>query len=240
MNKLNETLLRNWHAIGEQVHEIAVQAGRDPTTIRIVGVTKYGNAAVTRALAECGCLDLGESRPQSLWEKAPLLNDLPVRWHLIGHLQRNKVARTLPLVWMLHSLDSLRLAESLSMHAMSQRGTARVLLEVNLGNESAKGGFAMDQVEEALGQVSALPGITICGLMGMASLQSSHECNLDQARREFARLRTCRDQLRDRGLPEGCSLDELSMGMSGDFPAAIIEGSTILRIGSRLFEGVEV
>lgn len=238
MNNPNEIVKNNWLALVDEVAEASLQAGRSPADVCIVGVTKYVDATVTRYLVEAGCKHLGESRPQALWDKAAALSDLSPCWHLIGHLQRNKARRTLPLISLLHSLDSTRLAEELSKQAIALELVLDVLLEVNIGNEPNKGGFDFFSVQAACDTIAGFPGIRLKGLMGMATLASHHAEGMQQARREFARLRELRDTLVDRGLPPECSLNELSMGMSGDFPAAIAEGATIIRVGSRLFDGI--
>jgi pyridoxal phosphate enzyme (YggS family) len=221
----------------------AARSGRTPDEVRLVAVTKYAGLDEIRALLDAGCLDLGESRPQQLWDRAAALGDLPIRWHVIGHLQRNKVERTLPLVSLIHSLDSYRLAQaiheasSLRLHEKQPDAEsrampkARALLEVNISGESAKHGLVPGEVESFLPQLAALGNIEICGLMCMAGLEGGAE----EARREFAALRTLRDTLKPR-CPDGIDLRELSMGMSGDYEIAIEEGATIVRIGSALFE----
>ncbi|HID76472.1 MAG TPA: YggS family pyridoxal phosphate-dependent enzyme, partial [Planctomycetaceae bacterium] len=186
-----------------------------------------------RALVEAGCSLLGENRPQALWEKAAALDDLPIQWHMIGHLQRNKVRRTLPLVSMVQSADSQRLVEAIDRVAGELGLAMPILLEVNVSGEPAKHGFAPDEVERVLEQVVRYTHVEVRGLMCMAGLEGGPE----RARRDFAALRTLRDRLETVALP-AVRLDELSMGMSGDYEAAIEEGATIVRIGSALFEGV--
>ncbi len=145
-------------------------------------------------------------------------------------MQRNKVERTVPLVAMVHSLDSLRLAEAIDAAAGKLDRKMPVLLEVNISRESAKQGFAPEEIEPLLPRLIELKHIEIRGLMCMASLEGGG----DEARRDFADLRTLRDRLQA-SCPETVRLDELSMGMSGDYEIAIEEGATIVRIGSALF-----
>jgi pyridoxal phosphate enzyme (YggS family) len=153
---------------------------------------------------------------------------------MVGHLQRNKVRRTVELIDFLHSGDSERLVRAVA--EASQAGHVRlpVLLEVNVSGDAAKHGFAPGELENAFQQLVALPGIAVRGLMAMAALDST----ADTARKDFVALRELRDRLQQQA-PPGVSLDELSMGMSGDFEAAIEEGATIVRIGSLLFEGLD-
>jgi PLP dependent protein len=219
-----------WKFVCERVHEAALAAGRDPQTIRTIGVTKYVDDRLTRELFEAGCQDLGESRPQSLWDKAAALSDLEVRWHLIGHLQRNKSRRTLPLVHWIHSVDSWRIAEQLNADASLLQIKVRVMLEVNLTKDSSKTGMDQATLTHLLHRVDELPQLQVCGLMGMAGLNSP------SPRHDFAAIRQLRDDLQEE-LGTSVQLRELSMGMSGDFEDAIAEGATMIRVGSILFEG---
>jgi pyridoxal phosphate enzyme (YggS family) len=176
---------------------------------------------------------LGESRPQQIWDRAAQLADLPVRWHLIGHLQRNKVRRTLPLLSMIHSIDSLRLAEAIDETAAELSLRVPVLLEVHVSGEETKGGIEPDEIEPLLPALAKCSRLDIRGLMCMAALDGGQST----AHRDFAALRNLRDRLRA-NCPPNVRLDDLSMGMSGDYEAAIEEGATIVRVGSALFEGI--
>jgi pyridoxal phosphate enzyme (YggS family) len=227
-------LIENLAAVRGRIAEAARTAGRDPGEVRLIAVSKYVDADTTRALADAGCHDLGEARPQSLWSKAEALAGLDVTWHLIGHLQRNKIERTLPLVQLIHSVDSERLLRGIDEQATTIGRVARVLLEVNVSGESAKHGFAPAELPAALETAATLASIRVDGLMGMAGLEggaAAAEC-------DFAALRELRDRL-DGAKPAGVSLAELSMGMSGDFEIAIRHGSTMVRVGSALFEGID-
>lgn len=226
-------LAENLARIRQQIAEAAVRSGRGAADIRLVGVTKYVDTATTRALCKAGLHDLAESRPQELWKKAELLKDLPIRWHAIGHLQRNKVERTLPLISLLHSGDSLQLVEAVSAAAVKQGRIVETLLEVNISGDAAKHGFAPHELRSTLPTIAALAGIRVRGLMTMAALEGGN----DRARRDFASLRELRNDLLV-DCPPQVELQELSMGMSGDFIEAIEEGATIVRVGSALFEGV--
>jgi PLP dependent protein len=223
-------LADNLAQIRRRIAEAAARSGRAAESVTLVAVTKSASAAQARELALAGCTDLGEGRPQELWSKAAALSDLPVRWHLIGHLQRNKVERTLPLVSMIHSVDSLRLLQALDAAAESLGRTTPVLLEVNISGDAAKHGFAPAEMSERLAGISAFTRVQIRGLMAMAGLDG----DADRARVDFRNLRQLRDQLRE--FPGGANFSELSMGMSGDFEAAVEEGATIVRIGSALFD----
>ncbi len=193
-------------------------------------------------LIAAGCHDLGESRPQELWTKLAVVSEgangaaanQAVRWHLIGHLQRNKVDRTVPLVSLIHSGDSLRLLEAVDAAARQQNRRMPLLIEINVSREQSKQGFGIEEIERHLPAIAKMSAVEIRGLMCMAS----REGDLEQARREFAALRELRTRLM-KASPPNIRLDELSMGMSGDFEVAIEEGATMVRIGSALFEGID-
>ena len=219
--------------VREQIAAAAARSGRRPDEVKLIGVTKYVEAEVARELVEAGVVELGESRPQELWSKAEALADLPIRWHLIGHLQRNKIRRTLPLVACIQSADSWRLLQAIDQEAGSPGKRIDVLLEVNVSGDAAKHGFQPAEIEPLLPQIAGLQNVTVCGLMTMAALEGGPE----RAQRDFAALRELRERL-IRGCPDAVSLRELSMGMSGDFEVAIEEGATMVRVGSALFEGV--
>jgi PLP dependent protein len=233
----------NLRRVRERIARVAESCGRRTDEVTLVGVTKYVGAREAADLAAAGCMDLGEARPQELWTKAAELasvsGGLRPRWHLIGHLQRNKVRRTLLLVRLIHSVDSKRLLAEIDAEAgaLAQIGDnlsspVQLLLEVNTSGEAAKHGLAPDEIEPLLASASQFPNVAICGLMTMAALEGG----LDVAARNFAALRELRDRLRPLA-PTNVQLDELSMGMSGDFEAAIREGATIVRVGSALWEG---
>jgi pyridoxal phosphate enzyme (YggS family) len=219
--------------VRDRIANAAVAAGRTADSVTLLAVTKYVGISEVRSLVAAGCTDLGESRPQALWEKASGDDLSEVRWHLIGHLQRNKVARTLPLVASIQSVDSPRLLAAIDAAAADLERRIPVLLEVNTSGETAKHGLSPDQAEALVPNLGDYPHVEVRGLMTMAA----REGGLDVARRNFAALRRLCDRLRDQ-CPKGIDLRELSMGMSGDFEVAIAEGATIVRVGSTLFEGV--
>jgi PLP dependent protein len=235
----------NLRRVRERMARAAELSGRPPGEVLLVGVTKYVEAQQAIDLAAAGCTDLGESRPQELWDKAAALAgdvaaatgrssaNVAIRWHLVGHLQRNKVRRTLPLVSLIHSVDSERLLAAINDAATEgdTRPAADVLLEVNISGEAAKHGLAPADVEPLIDAASRYPRVAIRGLMTMAALEGGEQ----EAARNFAALRGLRDHLQ-LNAPERVRLDELSMGMSGDFEIAIREGATIIRVGSALWD----
>lgn len=198
--------------------------------VRIVAVTKGHPPAAVRAACSAGLTDVGENRVQEAVHKQDVLQDVPVRWHLIGHLQTNK-ARLLPRRFvLLHSLDSVRVAEALDC-ALERQGGAQpfpVLLQVNVGREPQKSGCDPADADAIVDRVVTLGRLRLDGLMTMAPFTDDEGVQ----RRTFAALRQLRDRL---GSAAGIRLPELSMGMSGDYPAAVAEGATIVRLGTVLF-----
>lgn len=232
MSHTAQRIADNVSRVRDSIARAAQRSGRRPEDVRLIAVSKYVGLEEAEALLAAGCCDLGESRPQELWRKAELLADHPVRWHMIGHLQRNKVQRTLPLVALLHSADSLRLLETVDDVSAQADQVTEVLLEVNVSGDAAKHGFGPGAVAEALASAPLWTHLRIRGLMTMAGWGTDAE----EARRDFVRLRELRDRLLTVA-PPGVELDQLSMGMSGDFEVAIEEGATLVRVGSALFEG---
>ncbi len=228
---------RNWQRIRDAVAEACLLADRPPSQVRIVGVTKYVGPQLAQCLLAAGCQALGENRPQQLWEKQAWLTEnsptSTVEWHFIGHLQRNKVRRTLPMLAVLHSLDNLRLAETVSREAVLCGRSIKTLIDVNVTQDESKTGVPSAQLPSLVESVLELPGIQLSGLMAMSSLHAEPE----DAQREFAQVRELRDAMAQEFSLQD-SFTELSMGMSGDFREAIIEGATLVRIGSNLWEGI--
>jgi pyridoxal phosphate enzyme (YggS family) len=224
---LKPQLASNLESIQKAIHAACQRCGRGPDDVTLVAVTKYAELEWIRGLYELGLRDFGESRPQQLVQRAALFPG-DVRWHLIGHLQRNKAGSVWPVATWLHSVDSVRLANRLGEIAASSERRPSILLEVNVSGEASKDGFAPDDLRSAWPQLRTLP-LQIAGLMAMAPEADDSEL----ARPVFQQLRALRDKLHgDYPLPH------LSMGMSGDFTVAIEEGATLVRVGSRLFAGL--
>jgi hypothetical protein len=229
----------NLSRLRERIGAAAQRVGRDPGQIAILPATKYVGAEVHRLLHRTGLHDFAENTVQAVEAKRRALVDLEdVRWHLIGHLQRNKTARALKLVSTIHSLDSVRLAREIGAQVRA-RGlpVPGVYVEVNISEERQKTGLPPGELRQLLGvlrQDDILPDWQrdLRGLMAMAPYSEDPEA----ARPYFRKLRELRDALlRDGLLPQGAGL---SMGMSADFPVAVEEGATVVRIGSALFEGL--
>ncbi|MEQ8846852.1 YggS family pyridoxal phosphate-dependent enzyme [Botrimarina sp.] len=230
--ELDSLVQRNLQAVLERIARACDAAGRSSDEVTLVGVTKYVGAAATAALVRAGCSDLGEARPQQLWEKAaaPELAGLPIAWRLIGHLQRNKADRTVGVAAAIDSIDSLRLLRAVDGAAGGHGKRLPILLEVNISGDAEKHGFSPDELPAVLEELSGREHVEAQGLMAMAA----REGGPDVARRNFADLR----ELRDRHATGARPLATLSMGMSGDLEEAILEGATIVRVGSALWDGV--
>ncbi|BBO33041.1 YggS family pyridoxal phosphate-dependent enzyme [Lacipirellula parvula] len=233
MPTAQQLIADNVARVRDEIGVAARAAGRDSGEIKLVAVSKYVDADTAALLVQAGCRSLGEARPQQLWEKAEAPSLAGVEWHLIGRLQRNKIRRTLPLASLIHSVDSARLLAALDEEAAAANLAPQLLLEVNCSGDTAKQGFAPEEVRRLLPTLANYSRLSIAGMMTMAALDGDEIT----ARANFASLRRLRDELAPNA-PPNVMLTELSMGMSGDFPAAIAEGATIVRIGSSLFDGV--
>ena len=230
-----ERIRDNLENVRSRIAEAARRSGRPAEAVRLVAVTKRSPPEWIRPLVACGARDLGENYPQELWRKAEALADLgdSVRWHLIGHLQSNKVKKTLPMVVMIHAVDSLKLLQTLNESAMTLRNPPAVCLQVNTSGETSKHGWSTDQV---LADVECDRGAAVDPDRrpdddGRAGDDAGDGAGVVRRAPRAAR----RPATSGPGLP----LNELSMGMSNDFETAIEEGATLVRVGSALFEGVE-
>jgi pyridoxal phosphate enzyme (YggS family) len=220
----------NLAAVEERLCAACRRAGRARSEVTLVAVTKTVSVETAALLPDLGVFDLGESRPQELWRKAAAV--VGVRWHLIGHLQRNKIERTLPPIERIHSVDSVRLLEAMEDVCRSAQRTLPALLEVNASGEASKHGFTPEEVPALAARLAELQYVRIDGLMTMAAYEEDPE----RTRPTFAALRTLRDRL---AAELGRPLPHLSMGMSNDFEIAVEEGATLVRLGTVLFEGVQ-
>lgn len=212
-----------------RIAEACRRAGRDPREVELLAVSKTFPPAAVRELAEAGQLLFGENRVQ---EAEPKIAALParLRWHLVGHLQRNKVRRALPLFEAFHGVDSLRLARELADTAAELGLFPRIYLEVNVAGEETKFGFRPADLRAAWPELLEMPRLEIQGLMAIPPPAEDPR----DARRWFVALQDLRDRLAQDG---GVSLPGLSMGMSADFEVAVEEGSTLVRVGTALFGG---
>lgn len=222
-----EDLANRLSAIHSRIEAAARKAGRAAAEVGLVAVSKTHPAELVREAFEAGQPVFGENRVQELVAKAP---ELPaaVRWHLIGHLQKNKIRKVLPLVELIHGVDSLELAEDIDRIAAELGLFPRILLEVNVSGEASKFGFPPEVLRRQLDGILSLRRVQVEGFMTIAPLAEEGE----KARPFFAALRALRDELAGEA---GVPLPVLSMGMSGDFEVAIEEGATLVRVGSAIF-----
>ncbi|MDD3259074.1 MAG: YggS family pyridoxal phosphate-dependent enzyme [Smithellaceae bacterium] len=215
--------------IRERIAAAAIRAGRDPAGIRLMAVSKTVEPERIRQALDAGITLLGENYVQEAREKIPVVGR-PAVWHMIGHLQTNKVKYVVNLFDWIHSVDRLELARELDKRAGQRSRRLNVLIEVNVSGEASKNGAAPGQVLELVRQISILPNVSVRGLMTMPPYSDDPE----NSRPCFIVLRQLRDEIVSAALP-GISMDELSMGMTDDFEVAIEEGATIIRVGRAIF-----
>jgi len=226
------------------INSACMRAGRDPGNVKLVVVTKSADIEAIKEVIHLGFTDLGENRVQQLkkisTDVADFLHgpdsgsDVPkeINWHMIGHLQRNKVRQVLPIAVLIHSLDTLRLAEEINTAAAKLNSRPKVLMQVNCSNEPQKYGVPVGAATHLAEQIETLPNLQLVGLMTMAPL--TH--NKDLVRACFVRARELFIEMCGEKIV-GPQFTELSMGMSSDYEIAVEEGATILRIGSGIFAG---
>jgi PLP dependent protein len=205
--------------------DAAVARGGHRQTVTLVAVTKTHGPDAVRAAWEAGIRDVGENTVQEALSKIEAV-DVPVRWHLIGHLQRNKV-KALEHFALLHSLDSARLADAVCAVGLARERAVDALVQVNASGETSKGGFSLDELRAEAERLTTLVGVRVRGVMTMAPLDADERV----LRGTFAGAREAREVLREAGHPA----DELSMGMSNDYEVAVEEGATLVRLGTVLF-----
>jgi PLP dependent protein len=223
MNLIAENLER----VREQIARAAAKAGRAVDEIELVAISKTHDAEKVRAAYDVGQILFGESRVQEARAKVPELPST-LRWHFVGHLQKNKIRHALPLFEMIHSVDSLALAEDMNRIAEEEGFHPRVLLEVNVAGEGSKFGFKPETLRAEMETLLALPRLSILGLMTIPPLAEEAEAS----RKYFVQLR----ELRDRVQREfHVDLAQLSMGMTQDFAVAVEEGATLVRVGTAIF-----
>lgn len=238
MSKLSEKLQN----LQDTIFQTCERAERSHDEVKCIIVTKSASVEAIKEVIDLGFLDLGENHVQQLRKVTSHIKDLfiqeghssmpKIRWHMIGHLQRNKVKHVLPLASLIHSVDTLRLAEEISTYAARLNLTAKILLQVNTSNEPQKYGVPVGAATHLAEQVETLPNIELKGLMTMAPLTR----NKDIVRACFMRAKDLFVEMRGEKIV-GNGFTELSMGMSSDYEIAIEEGATILRIGSAVFAG---
>jgi len=237
MTKIAERIQR----VKDSISAACDRVGRDPAEITLVVVTKSASFEAVKEVISLGCRDLGENRVQQLRKVAGQIEELQeqggfgdeaVRWHMIGHLQRNKVRQVLPVSHLVHSVDTLRLAEEISTSSGKLGLKPDVLLQINTSNEPQKYGAPVGAAIHLAEQVQTLEHLNLLGMMTMAPLTR----NKDVIRACFVRAQELFEEIRTARVV-GPEFDQLSMGMSGDYEIAAEEGATILRVGSAIFAG---
>ena len=221
------SIAENLDRVRERIAHAAAKSGRSTSDVELVVITKTHPVEKVREAIDAGQTLFGESRVQEARAKIP---ELPsnVRWHFVGHLQKNKVRHALPLFEMIHSVDSLALAQDMNRIAQEEGLHPRLLLEVNVAGEWSKFGFAPDKLREQMEALLALPRLSILGLMTIPPLAEEAEAS----REYFVQLREVRDHLQTEFRVD---LAHLSMGMTQDFPIAVEEGATLVRVGTAIF-----
>jgi hypothetical protein len=231
-----EILAANLAGVRARIRAAAVRAGREPESVRLVAVTKGVSAAVAAELAGLGLLDLGENRADALEAKAAALaaRGLAPRWHCVGHVQRNKARAPARLAALVHSVDSVRLLETLDRLAGEAGRDLEVLAQVKIADEPSKSGLDPRDLAALLARARELPRVRVAGLMALAPLARDPDEQQASARAVFRAAAALARAHQD----DFARAPELSLGMSGDFEVAIEEGATMVRVGALLFEGL--
>lgn len=222
-------IAENIRSVEQRIQAACARAGRRRDEVTLICVTKTMPVTDLQEAYDEGQRNFGENRVQEITEKYPLLPD-DIRWHMIGHLQRNKVKYLMDRVVMIHSVDSASLARTISKEADKAGRTMDILLEVNAAGEESKFGLAYEEVLPLVREIAPLPGLHICGLMTVAPYTDDPETN----REFFKKLRDLSVDI-DRQSIDNVSMHTLSMGMTGDFEVAIEEGATHIRVGTAIF-----
>ena len=222
-------ICENYKRVKNEVSEAAIRAGRQPSDVRLMCVTKTVDPVYINPVLAEGADLIGENRVQEYLGKRDLLNLDGVERHLIGHLQTNKVKQIVGEVDMIESVDSVRLAKEISKESLKKGVTTDILVEVNIGEEESKSGIILDGLDELLCEISEMDGIRIKGLMTIPPI-----CDDAEVRKYFSLMYKTFVDIKNKNL-DNINMDILSMGMSGDYAAAVAEGSNIVRVGSAIF-----
>lgn len=218
----------NLRQVDMEIDVAAERSGRSRDEIKLIAVTKtYGADLINEAIRN-GVTDIGENRVQEIMEKYESV--LPVRWHLIGHLQKNKVKYIIDKVELIHSVDSFELAKEIDRHAKKIDKVQKILLEVNVSGEESKFGIRPDECEKLCRRVSELENVKVEGLMTIAPFVE----NKDLLEAVFGGLAKLAQEIKEKDIP-GVAMNELSMGMTNDFPIAVSKGATMVRVGTGIF-----
>lgn len=222
-------LKENYTVVSGKVQDACKRAGRNSKEVTLIAVSKTKPVEMLQEIYDCGCRDFGENKVQEIMDKYDKLPS-DIRWHMIGHLQTNKVKYIVDKVYMIHSVDSIKLAKEISKEAVKKNVTVKVLLEVNVAQEETKFGMMSEEVKDFYDEVIDLPGLKVCGLMTIAPYVEDAEEN----RQYFVKLKQLMvDMTAEK--TDNKSVGELSMGMTGDYEVAIEEGATYVRVGTGIF-----
>lgn len=222
-------LAENLNIVKSKIEEAAKRSGRDVSEITLIAVSKTKPVEMISEVYDCGIREFGENKVQEITSKSAVLPD-DINWHMIGHLQRNKVKQVINKTVLIHSVDSIRLAEAISKEATAQNITVSILLEVNVAGEDTKYGFTLEETPKFLNKIAAMPGLYVRGLMTSAPFVDDPEEN----RQYFKQLRDLCVDLKAKNI-DNTSMDFLSMGMTNDYEVAIEEGATHVRVGTAIF-----
>ncbi|MCD6138701.1 MAG: YggS family pyridoxal phosphate-dependent enzyme [Deltaproteobacteria bacterium] len=227
---MTDTIESRLKMVRDRIANAAIACNRDPESIRLVAATKTVPADRIRLAIMAGIRDVGENYVQEAREKIESLKDEEVSWHFIGRLQTNKAKYAVRMFDLIHSVDSLKLANELNKRAAKIEKVQKILIQVNISGEKTKSGIETERAIDLVRQIAALGNVAICGLMTLPPYFNAPE----KVRPYFKSLKILQERIRDAHIPN-VGMDELSMGMSGDFETAIEEGATIVRIGTAIF-----
>ena len=226
---MNDRIRENLTAVKQNITNACKKSGREAESVRLVAVSKTRPVEDLQEAYVCGCRDFGENKVQELVEKYEAMPK-DIRWHMIGHLQRNKVKYIVDKVYLVHSVDCVRLAEEISKEALKKDVTVSVLVEVNVAGEESKFGTMAEEAVSLVEEIAKLPGICVKGLMTIAPYVE----NAEENRLYFAKLKQIYVDIIHKNIDNVC-MEELSMGMTGDYEVAISEGATYVRVGTGIF-----
>ena len=222
-------IVDNINEIQNEINETCAKVGRNPNDVTLIAVSKTKPYTDIEEAMKSGCIDYGENKVQELDQKYDLLPK-DINWHMIGHLQRNKVKYLVGKTKLIHSVDSLRLANQIEKEFAKKDLIANVLIEVNMAGEESKFGIKPDEAEDLIREISVLEHVKVCGLMTIAPYTLEPEDN----RIYFKKLRELSVDINSKNI-DNVTMSELSMGMSGDYRVAIEEGATMIRVGTKIF-----
>lgn len=220
----------NMRTVERQIETACAESGRQSGDVTLIAVSKTKPVEALQEAYAAGARDFGENKVQELLDKIPQLPK-DIRWHMIGHLQRNKVKYIIDKVYLIHSVDSFRLAAEISKEAVKRNLTVNIMIEVNVAGEESKFGVTVEETEQLVEKIAKLPGICIKGLMTIAPFVENSEEN----REYFSKLKSLSVDIMTKNIDNRIMGDDLSMGMTGDYKVAVEEGATYVRVGTGIF-----